>query len=125
MRTALLRRQRLQSVDEVEGFARGQFVGAGLAQESLRGRFLRRCRLGAPPRGAEERQVVGEAPQQMLFAVEQIPQRPARSAAGLKDRAGAAWDWACRAAPGGLPEFPIAKAPARRARGRNGSGPSD
>jgi hypothetical protein len=53
----------------------------------------------------------GEAPQQMLFAVEQIPQRPARSAAGLKDRAGAAWDWACRAAPADCRSFPSQKRP--------------
>jgi len=42
----------------------------------LRRRHRRKVPFGSRPRG--------EAPQQMLFAVEQIQQRPLRSAAGLK-----------------------------------------
>jgi len=55
----LLRRQRLQPVDQVERLARGELVGAGLAQQRL-SCGLAGCGLGAPAGGAEERQVVGE-----------------------------------------------------------------
>ncbi len=52
----------------------------------------------------------------MLFAVEQIQQRPVRSAAGLKDRARAAWDWECHVAvPADCPSFPSQSARALRA----------
>src|SRR5580693_6390780 len=57
----LFRCQRLQAVDEVEGFARGQLVGAGVAQQSLGGGFLWRGGVGAAAGGAEQWQVVGEA----------------------------------------------------------------
>src|SRR5580704_8592213 len=56
----LLRRQRLQPVNEVEGFAWGQLVGAGIAQQGFGGGCWGRG-LGAAAGGAEERQVVGEA----------------------------------------------------------------
>src|ERR1700720_1090814 len=56
----LLRRQRLQAVDELERLARGQLVGAGVAQQGLGGGFTWH-RVGAAAGGAEERQVVGEA----------------------------------------------------------------
>ena len=46
MRACLFRRQGLQPVEEVEGFPRGQLVGAGLAQESLGGGFLWRGGFG-------------------------------------------------------------------------------
>src|SRR5882724_4086154 len=55
----LLRRQRLQPVDQVERLARGELVGAGLTQQRF-GRRLGWGRLGVAAGGAEQREVVGE-----------------------------------------------------------------
>src|SRR5260370_8679455 len=59
-RVASTRCQGFQSVDEVERLARGQLVGADLAQQGLGGGFTWGG-LGAPAGGAEEPQRVGES----------------------------------------------------------------
>jgi hypothetical protein len=57
----------------------------------------------------------GEAPQQMLFAVEQIQQRPVAQRSAERS-ARAAWDWECHVAvPADCPSFPSQSARALRA----------
>src|SRR6516164_4680910 len=70
----LLRRQPLQPIDQVERLARAELVWAGVAQQGLGRRFLRR-RLGLAAGGAEQWQVIGEARQgTTLLALLQYPQ---------------------------------------------------